>query len=137
MLSLSFILGLASIASSSPLVSRNATNSTFTPGHYLAESITSQTFYNNTCTAESVSIWREWRSLTHDEKIAFVDAKLCLMNLPAISGLPGAQSRFDDFQAGHQQGTNTSDGDIIHYTVSYTTLSIHYRVLIHFYSLNS
>jgi tyrosinase len=109
----SFLLGLATFTSASPLTSRNAS----VPGHYLAESITSQTFFNNTCTPETVSTRKEWRSLTHDEKMAFVDAELCLMSLPAKTGLPGATTRFDDFQAAHQQGTNTSYGDIIHYTV--------------------
>ncbi|KAH8648988.1 hypothetical protein BGZ60DRAFT_509291 [Tricladium varicosporioides] len=78
--------------------------------------ITNRTFYNNSCTPETASIRKEWRSLTHTEKMAFVNAELCLMSLPGRSGLPGAQSHFDDFQAAHQQGTNTSDGDIIHYT---------------------
>lgn len=109
----SVLLGLTTLAGASPLTSRNAN----APGHYLAENITSQTFFNNTCTSENVSIRKEWRSLTHDEKMAFVNAELCLMSLPAKSGLPGAATRFDDFQAAHQQGTNTSDGDIIHYTV--------------------
>lgn len=39
------------------------------------------------------------------------------MNLPAKSELPGATTRFEDFQASHKQDTNTTYGDIIHYTV--------------------
>lgn len=100
------------------------TNVTTLPGHYLAANITDQHFYNGTCTPENISVRKEWRSLTHEEKMAFVNAELCVMSLPGTSGLPGAVSRFDDFQASHQQGTNTSDGDMIHYTVSSITISM-------------
>lgn len=122
MLSLSILLGLTTLASTSPLVARNSTfsyNGTeVTDGHYLDESITSRTFFNGTCTKDNVVTRKEWRSLQDDEKTAFIEAELCLMNLPAKSGLPGAVTRFDDFQASHQQGTNDTYGDIIHYTVS-------------------
>lgn len=50
--------------------------------------------------------------------MAFVDAELCFMALPNKTNLAGATNRFDDFQAAHQQGTNDTYGDIIHYTVS-------------------
>jgi tyrosinase len=109
----SFLLGFATLVSASLLTFRNAS----APGRNLAENVTSQTFFNNNCTFENVSIRKEWRSLTYEEKMAFVNAELCLMSLPAKTGLLGAATRFDDFQAAHQQGTNTSDGDIIHYTV--------------------
>lgn len=133
MLSLTVLLGLSSLAvahfpphhdkkthatrPSYPII--NTTEDiTSLPGHYLAANITSQHFFNNSCTAESLSVRKEWRSLTHEEKMAFIDAELCVMSLPGTSGLPGAVSRFDDFQAAHQQGTNATDGDQIHYTVS-------------------
>ncbi|TVY17755.1 Tyrosinase ustQ [Lachnellula arida] len=74
----------------------------------------STTYYNNTCTADNVSVRKEWRSLNDTEKLAYIDAELCLMDLPGQSGLPGASTRFYDLTAMHQQFTNTSDGDIIH-----------------------
>jgi hypothetical protein len=121
MLSTTLILGLSAFANAAPSYKRNTTTST--PRHYLSESITNQTFFNGSCTAETVSIRKEWRSLTDIEKKAFVDAELCLMALPNQTSLPGATTRFDDFQAAHQQGTNTTYGDVIHYTVSFLKLS--------------
>lgn len=121
MLSFSILLGLTTLASTSPLIARNSTfsyNGTeVTDGHYLDESITTRTFFNGTCTKDNVATRKEWRSLQDDEKKAFIKAELCLMNLPGKTGLPGALTRFDDFQASHQQGTNNTYGDIIHYTV--------------------
>jgi len=133
MKSFTILLSVASIASAAPhfprdcnsTLSYNTTipsNTTLTnttpPGHYLPASITDRTFFSNSCTASTVSIRKEWRSLTHTEKMAFVDAELCFMALPNKTDLPGATNRFDDFQAAHQQGTNDTYGDIIHYTVS-------------------
>lgn len=122
MLSLSVLLGLTTLASTSTLIARNSTfsyNGTeVTDGHYLDQSITSRTFFNGTCTKDNVVTRKEWRSLQDDEKKAFIEAELCLMNLPGKTELPGAVTRFDDFQASHQQGTNDTYGDIIHYTVS-------------------
>lgn len=60
--------------------------------------------------------------------MAFVNAEVCIMGLPAQSGLPGALSRFDDFQAVHQQGTNQTKGDVIHYTVSSSSLLSSFRM---------
>jgi hypothetical protein len=122
MLSVAILVGLSSLATASPYFARDYRNgisntTTLTPGHYLSANITDQTFFNGSCTAETVSVRKEWRSLTDVEKSAFVDAELCLMALPNKTSLPGATTRFDDFQAAHQQGTNTTYGDIIHYTV--------------------
>lgn len=89
-------------------------------GHYLPANITSRTFFNGTCTADNLVVRKEWRSLTHDEKLAFVDAEKCMMALPNKTSNPGALDRFSDFQAAHQQGTNTTYGDVIHYTVSFS-----------------
>lgn len=93
MLSFSILLGLTTLVSASPLIARNSTfsyNGTeVTDGHYLDKSITSRTFFNGTCTKENVVTRKEWRSLQDDEKTAFIEAELCLMNLPAKSGLPG------------------------------------------------
>jgi hypothetical protein len=120
-----FFFGLLVLSSATPLYSKNqgSRNKTLAPGRYLPERITNRAFFNNSCTAETVSVRKEWRSLSHEEKMAFVNAELCIMNLPGSTGLPGALSRFDDFQAAHQQGTNTTDGDQIHYTVCCCSIS--------------
>ncbi|KAF2728831.1 Di-copper centre-containing protein [Polyplosphaeria fusca] len=45
---------------------------------------------------------RAWHTLTNTDKLAYINAELCLMKKPAKLGLPGAKTRFDDFQAVHQ-----------------------------------
>ncbi|CZR52293.1 related to monophenol monooxygenase (tyrosinase) [Phialocephala subalpina] len=80
----------------------------------VALNITSETFFNGTCTPESVAVKKEWRNLTDVEKKAYIDAELCLMAAPSVTDLPGVESRYDDLQALHQYFTNTSEGDIIH-----------------------
>ncbi|PBP27391.1 tyrosinase [Diplocarpon rosae] len=112
MLFFSVVLGLAAIVSASPHLPRNPTTNSTTPvtnttraGHYLPANITSRTYYNGSCTAERLSIRKEWRSLTPVEKKAFVDAELCAMALPNKTSLPGSTTRFEDFQAAHQRGT--------------------------------
>ncbi|KAH9219820.1 hypothetical protein DL95DRAFT_457086 [Leptodontidium sp. 2 PMI_412] len=124
MYSPSLLLSLVSLASAASHIARNCNSSTSynttLPGHFLPANITNRTFFNNSCTADTVSIRKEWRSLTHEEKLAFVNAELCLMALPNKTDLPGATTRFDDFQAAHQQGTNATYGDIIHYTCGLT-----------------
>ncbi|PVH82456.1 hypothetical protein DL98DRAFT_547905 [Cadophora sp. DSE1049] len=128
MQSLTILLSLLSLASAAPHFPRNCNstspyNTTLTnttlPGRYFPSSITNRTFFNNSCTTSTVSIREEWRSLTHTEKMAFVDAELCFMALPNKTDLPGATNRFDDFQAAHQRGTNDTYGDIIHYTAQF------------------
>lgn len=130
MFSLSSLLGFAALISvpavvtaSSPtqfITQLNSTNTTL-PGHYLSSNITDRKFFENdsTCTPQNIRIRKEWRSLRHDEKMAFIDAELCMISSPNKTSFPGALSRFEDFQASHQQGTNTSDGDVIHYTVRF------------------
>ncbi|PGH31737.1 hypothetical protein GX50_05460 [[Emmonsia] crescens] len=44
---------------------------------------------------------KAWHTLSNDEKLAYINAELCLMKLPAKTDLKGAVSRFDDFQALH------------------------------------
>lgn len=41
-------------------------------------------------------------TFSNKEKAAYIDAELCLMKKPAVHNLPGAQTRFDEFQAIHQ-----------------------------------
>ncbi|RDW69196.1 tyrosinase central protein-like protein [Coleophoma cylindrospora] len=75
---------------------------------------TSLTFFNGTCTAEKITIRKEWRNLSDAEKKAYTNAELCLMELPAQTSLSGVTSRFSDLQGLHRSLTNTSVGDIIH-----------------------
>ncbi|PGH13112.1 hypothetical protein AJ79_03819 [Helicocarpus griseus UAMH5409] len=44
---------------------------------------------------------RAWHTFTNEEKLAYIEAELCLMELPAQSDLPFAQTRFDELQAAH------------------------------------
>lgn len=41
-------------------------------------------------------------SFTTEEKKAYIDAELCLMERPATLGLPGAKNRFEELQSIHQ-----------------------------------
>ncbi|KAI9055630.1 hypothetical protein LZ554_000574 [Drepanopeziza brunnea f. sp. 'monogermtubi'] len=118
MLSITVLLGLMTLASAAQYVATSYADTTL-PGRYLPASVTDRTFFNGSCTPEKLTIRKEWRSLTHDEKMAFIDAELCAMALPNKTDLPGSTTRFDDFQAAHQQGTNSTYGDIIHYTAQF------------------
>jgi tyrosinase len=42
-------------------------------------------------------------TLSNDEKLEYIHAELCLMQKPAVLGLPGPRTRFDDLQAVHQR----------------------------------
>lgn len=63
---------------------------------------------SNTTSAScgTVTQRKSWTALTNDEKKAYLDAELCLMNLPAKAGFPGAQTRWDDLQFAHINSTN-------------------------------
>ncbi|CAI4212657.1 unnamed protein product [Parascedosporium putredinis] len=52
-------------------------------------------------TCSSVKKRRAWHTLSDDEKRAYLDAEVCLMNTPSTSDLRGSKSKFDDFQAIH------------------------------------
>ncbi|KAH7389990.1 hypothetical protein BKA66DRAFT_558580 [Pyrenochaeta sp. MPI-SDFR-AT-0127] len=45
---------------------------------------------------------RAWHTFSNTEKLAYINAELCLMQKPASLGLPAAKTRFDEFQAIHQ-----------------------------------
>ncbi|KAK4450357.1 tyrosinase [Podospora aff. communis PSN243] len=45
---------------------------------------------------------RAWHTFSDEEKRAYIDAELCLMNRPATLGLPGARNRFEELQSIHQ-----------------------------------
>lgn len=84
------------------------------------------------CTRQNVAVRKEWcdshvlrtmfspanyhrGNLSKHQRLAYIDAVLCLQSKPSISppGLvPGARSRFDDFQAIHINQTYS-----IHFTV--------------------
>ncbi|KAM0715186.1 hypothetical protein Q7P37_009651 [Cladosporium fusiforme] len=66
------------------------------------------------CTRENVVYRKEYGDLTHDERLDYVNAVLCLQTLPARTPAnvsAGARSRFDDFVVTHIQQTRT-----IHFT---------------------
>ncbi|ETS86011.1 hypothetical protein PFICI_04036 [Pestalotiopsis fici W106-1] len=78
-----------------------------------------RTFYNGTCTAETVTIRKEWRNLAESEQASYLEAVNCLMELPANTSLSGVTNRFSDLQATHRDKTNATVngvfvGDIIH-----------------------
>ncbi|KAF3769370.1 hypothetical protein M406DRAFT_65644 [Cryphonectria parasitica EP155] len=81
---------------------------------------TRPTFFNGSCNADTLTIRKEWRNLSDDEKKAFLDAENYLINTaPAQTALDGVISRFSDLQGLHRFKTNTTiDGvyvqDIIH-----------------------
>lgn len=111
-------------------VSAAAINCRSTPAKLAAAAASSArpTFFNNTCTAETLSIRKEWRNLAADEKAAYLAAENCLIGLPAQTSLSGVTNRFSDLQATHRDKTNaTVDGvfvgDIIHSVVSEPTRS--------------
>ena len=56
---------------------------------------------------------RNRHKLSNTEKLDYLNAELCLMKLSAKLGLPGAKTRFDDFQAIHQK-----QAYMIHFVVS-------------------
>ncbi|KAK3209470.1 hypothetical protein GRF29_69g1908836, partial [Pseudopithomyces chartarum] len=53
--------------------------------------------------AEGVAHHPHRRQLTPRQKKSYLDAVLCLANTTAISGLPGAINRFDDYHAVHAE----------------------------------
>lgn len=60
--------------------------------------------HNHHSVAHPVAVRREWGSLSKPERRAYIDAVLCMQNLPSIipeGEVPGALSRFDDFLAVH------------------------------------
>lgn len=67
------------------------------------------------CTRDKLRVRREWRTLSAPQRRAFVDAILCLQQLPSQTPpdlAPGAKSRYDDFVATHINQTTR-----IHFTV--------------------
>ncbi|KAJ5108440.1 tyrosinase [Penicillium angulare] len=59
---------------------------------------------HNNCTLETLRVRRDWKTFTPTEKRSYIDAFLCLTELPAITPrhlAPGVRSRFDDFVAVH------------------------------------
>ena len=51
-------------------------------------------------------------SLSDGEKQTYIEAELCLMNMPSMSDLRGSRTKFDDFQAIH-----VLQADIAHFVV--------------------
>lgn len=44
---------------------------------------------------------KEWHNLTAEDKAAYIEAELCLMNSPPKTGHPLAQNRWDEFTITH------------------------------------
>ena len=67
------------------------------------------------CTRHKLRVRREWRTLSNPQRRAFIDAILCLQQLPSQTPpefAPGAKTRYDDFIATHINQTAQ-----IHFTV--------------------
>lgn len=52
-----------------------------------------------------IDVRKEWRNLTSAEQIAYLNAEICLMNLPAETGLAAVTSRYSDLASLHQNLT--------------------------------
>lgn len=80
------------------------------------------------CSKTGPSIRKEWTSLCAEEQKQYIDAVLCMMSLPSISGdlAPGARNRYDDFLVGFYLLTAPSSIDISEQATHINqTLSIH------------
>lgn len=53
----------------------------------------------------SVEVRKEWRNLSSTEQTAYLEAEICLMNLPAQTGLAAVTSRYSDLASLHQNLT--------------------------------
>lgn len=62
---------------------------------------TSQLSLAEGCTYDTAEVRKEWGDLNKGERRNYIDAVLCMQNIPAISNLPGTKSHFDDFVALH------------------------------------
>ena len=58
---------------------------------------------SSNCT--TVEVRKEWRNLASAEQFAYLDAEICLMNLPAQTGLAAVTSRYSDLEALYQNLT--------------------------------
>ncbi|KAF7324633.1 Tyrosinase central domain-containing protein [Mycena kentingensis (nom. inval.)] len=67
--------------------------------HQRPHSNTFVAFESNQCAHPLVR--REWRTLADSEKLDYIAAVQCLQRKPGITGIHGAKTRFEDFQAVH------------------------------------
>ncbi|KAF7313884.1 Tyrosinase central domain-containing protein [Mycena chlorophos] len=71
----------------------------FSAVHNIATAPSTASTTTSGCTTPFVR--KEWRALTGNEQLGYIAAVQCLQGLPTITGLHGAKTRFDDFQAVH------------------------------------
>ncbi|KAF3935704.1 Tyrosinase [Dactylella cylindrospora] len=62
----------------------------------------SKSYCNPRCTP---IVRKSWRKLSNTEKAKYIAAVQCLTKKKSISGIPGAQNIFDDFQGTHSEQT--------------------------------
>ncbi|KAF4819272.1 N-acetyl-6-hydroxytryptophan oxidase ivoB [Colletotrichum siamense] len=74
----------------------------------LANNTPSTRHFDGACTANKLTIRKEWRNMNPTEKHDFLDAQNCLMKLPAKTNLGGVTNRFSDLQALHRWLTNAT-----------------------------
>ncbi|KAF5675193.1 tyrosinase [Fusarium heterosporum] len=68
---------------------------------------------NNKCTIFNASIRRDWRTLSKEEKKAYISAVQCIREKPSKADpafAPGARTRYDDFVAVHIKQTTKIHG---------------------------
>ncbi|KAK2803586.1 hypothetical protein FQN51_003348 [Onygenales sp. PD_10] len=80
------------------------------------------------CTEENTIVRKEWGELSNEERVAYTDAVLCLLEEPSQldpAEVPGARNRYDDFVAVHINQTFS-----IHSTGNFLTW---HRLYVHAY----
>jgi hypothetical protein len=124
MLFLSLLLFLATLARAAPspsLATRNTTPRSLPPGNHQKTYLLQQFLHRlDTLNPQRMALPNKYREASLHRRRTLLDDS---MSLPNNSSLPDTTTRSNDFQASHQQGTNTTYEDAIHYTVQYILTS--------------